>query len=132
MFFILPDPNVAAMLRNYTFCYGNSKLVSVYKSVINSVSCIVGRTGGSCAGKSLLAAWSSQPRGVVALTAGQKLSWSQRSLSWLMRWFGAHVIPFAGVCFTFDRMLTMLPYPIAHALRGGEQLLFVAIASCEA
>lgn len=96
MVFILPDPNVEATLTNYTFCYGNGKLVTVYKKVINSVSCVVGRTGGSCAGKSRLAAWSSQPRGFVAVTAGEKLFWSQLSRSWLMRWFGAHVIPFTG------------------------------------
>ena len=131
MVFILPDPNVEATLTNYTFCYGNGKLVTVYKRVINSLSCVVGRTGGSCAEKSLLAAWSSQPRRFVALTAGEKLFWSRRSPSWLMRWFGAHVTPFTGVCFTFDRMLTMPPSPIAHALGGGERLLFVAVASCE-
>ena len=72
MVFILPDPNVEATLTNYTFCYGNGKLVTVYKRVINSLSCVVGRTGGSCAEKSLLAAWSSQPRRFVALTAGGK------------------------------------------------------------
>lgn len=48
-----------------------------------------------------------------------------------MRWFGARVITLAGVCFTFDGTLTMPPYPIAHALGGGERLLFVAVASCE-
>lgn len=126
MVFILPDPNVKATLTNYSFCYGNSKLVTVCKRVINSVSCVVGRTGGSCARKSLLAAWSSRPRGFVALTTGKKLFWARLNLSGLTRWFGAGVTPFAGVCFMFGRTLIISPYLIAHALRGGERLWFVA------
>ena len=74
---------------------------------------------------------SPQLRGFVALAAGEKLFWSRVGRWWLTRWFGARVVPFTGVCLTFDRTLTVPPCPIARARRGGERLLFTAVASRE-
>lgn len=67
MVFILPAPNVEATLTNYTFfVMVTVNSVTVCKRVINSVSCVVGRTGG--------AVWSSQPRGFVLKLQGESFS----------------------------------------------------------